>query len=484
MKTLKPLIGLLLFFFFSFFLVVNLVFVPVAYAAKTTPTSTTVTWKGNGTTGGFCSSFENDPDLNPASGKQGWLFILTSPYTSGPYNLTYSFSDGTNNINTPPVVQKIVGSVHIIVYTAIDAKLLSASVTNGTSNSILTVSHCEKAIRPLQVSKTANTTFTRTWTWGIDKSADQSDLGALQPNDVKTVNYIATVSAGSQDSDWVVNGTITVTNPAGNPNATIASVTDVLSSFGSVSGVNCGVIFPYILSAGSVLNCTYTQVLGGAVNQTNTATVVTTGLVPGGSSSAVPVAFDSPTTETDECVTVNDTNSKGPQGVVVCSADSPKTFNYSTTFSKDGASDVKLVCGSNTYNNTASFVTNDTSTAGSDSWTVTANVQCNTFWCSPGYWGSAAKFDIYSYINAHKVVTPPASIAGADLYSSITGIVPAALKAGSPSNPSLGDVLGSPSTYGGPANNSISDYFAYLLGWGGTQATGDNCPINTFGNPN
>ncbi len=46
-------------------------------------TGQTVTWTGNGTNNGYCSSFQSDPDLHPAAGQQGWLFILTSPNSPG-----------------------------------------------------------------------------------------------------------------------------------------------------------------------------------------------------------------------------------------------------------------------------------------------------------------------------------------------------------------------------------------------------------------
>ena len=54
----------------------------------------TVLWTGNGTTNGVCNSFEDDPDLNPAAGQQGWLFILTSPFDGNGSTLDATFSDG------------------------------------------------------------------------------------------------------------------------------------------------------------------------------------------------------------------------------------------------------------------------------------------------------------------------------------------------------------------------------------------------------
>jgi hypothetical protein len=47
-----------------------------------------------------------------------------------------------------------------------------------------------------QVSKTANTTFTRTYNWKIEKSVDQDTLNLFE-GDSQTVNY--TVSVGKGD---------------------------------------------------------------------------------------------------------------------------------------------------------------------------------------------------------------------------------------------------------------------------------------------
>lgn len=252
-----------------------------------------------------------------------------------------------------------------------------------TGNFVLSHWPC---VAPLSVEKTAETSFTRTWDWTIEKSADQTDL-TLSDGEQFPVNYSVTVNAESSDSDWNVSGVITVTNPSGNPDATIASVTDVLSDFGNVSNVDCGVSFPYVLPDGESLVCSYSQDLDGAIGQTNTAVVVTNGLVPGGSAQADVVFGSEPTNEVDECVTVSDTNPNGPQGIQVCAGDAPQTFNYTVTFGKDANADVELECGTNDYENTASFVTNDTETAGGVGWTVNATVECSQgCTLTQGYW--------------------------------------------------------------------------------------------------
>jgi hypothetical protein len=240
-------------------------------------------------------------------------------------------------------------------------------------------------VDPLQVSKTATTSFTRTWSWNITKSANTTTL-LLANGQLFPVNYSITVNATSTDSDWNVSGEITITNPSGNPTSTISSVNDVLSISGSVS-VNCGVSFPYNLSGGQTLTCTYSQNLSGPIDQTNTVTVNTSGLVPGGSASTSVVFSSTPTNEVDKCVTVNDTNPNGPNGWTVCSGDVPTTTTYTVNFGKNDLADVKLECGLNTYTNTSTLTTNDTETSTTSSWTINATVECtNGCTLTQGYW--------------------------------------------------------------------------------------------------
>jgi hypothetical protein len=82
----------------------------------------------------------------------------------------------------------------------------------------------------LGVSKTAQTAFKRTWSWTIDKSADQSEL-TLAVGQSFLVNYAVTVSASSADSDFAVSGGIAVNNPA--PIAATLTVSRMSSRAGS-----------------------------------------------------------------------------------------------------------------------------------------------------------------------------------------------------------------------------------------------------------
>jgi hypothetical protein len=109
-----------------------------ASAAPPAPKSP-IPWEGNGTTvTGACA--DNSEDLSLPAGDQNWLFILTSPSGSS-WDLTATFHD--SGTKTATGVQQGDGSVHFTVTTFVDDTLLSASATNGMTNSVLTVSHCE-----------------------------------------------------------------------------------------------------------------------------------------------------------------------------------------------------------------------------------------------------------------------------------------------------------------------------------------------------
>jgi hypothetical protein len=93
----------------------------------------------------------------------------------------------------------------------------------------------------------------------------------------------------------------------------------------------------------------------------------------------VTVDFSFSQNDIDECATVSDTNSAGPQGVVVCDT---TTFNYSVTVNVP-----QFDCVS--YTNTATFTTNDTGATGSDSVTVKVCGPAKTGALTIGFWKTA-----------------------------------------------------------------------------------------------
>lgn len=223
------------------------------------------------------------------------------------------------------------------------------------------------------VTKTAETSFTRTWSWTIDKVGDQTEL-TLSPGQVFTVNYDVTVDASSVDSNFAVSGKIFIYNPDPSNTATVTSVLD--DAGGVAATVSCPVS---TIDPLDTLECTYTAgpFATNVFGNTNTATVTTTGPVGGGSGTA-PIVFGDPTSEVDKCIDVTD-DQYGPLGTV-CAADAPYTFEYTLDISYE-------ICGDYTFINVATFVTNDTRATDNDDHSVDVTVPCE-FGCTltPGYW--------------------------------------------------------------------------------------------------
>jgi hypothetical protein len=232
----------------------------------------------------------------------------------------------------------------------------------------------------LAVTKDAYTSLTRTWTWDIEKVADKTDL-ILSEGQEFLVNYDVTVSAMSQDGDWAVHGdAINVYNPATIP-ATINGVSDVITD-GITADVDCGVDFPYELAAGGTLTCSYSADLPDADSRTNTATA-TLQNSPSGTTDftgTASVVFDEETVvnQVDECIDVTD-SLKGSLGTV-CADAAPFTFEYSMTVGPYEE------CGMYKVDNTATFTTDDTETAGFDTWTIDVVVPCAGCTLTQGYW--------------------------------------------------------------------------------------------------
>jgi hypothetical protein len=226
----------------------------------------------------------------------------------------------------------------------------------------------------LTVAKTANTSYTKTWTWDIDKTSTTSTLN-LAPGQIHPVYYEVTVSATSQNSDHTATGTITITNPAPIL-APIDGVTDILT--GNIAAtVDCGGATN--VPAEGELECTYEVDLANADALTNTAEVtMTNGTKYSGTAQ---VSFANATVnEVDESIDVVD-DKYGALGTVLSSA-APKTFKYVQNVGPYEST----VCGTTQkFDNTAELTTNDTNTTDSDTVTVDANIRC-TCSLTQGYW--------------------------------------------------------------------------------------------------
>jgi hypothetical protein len=151
------------------------------------------------------------------------------------------------------------------------------------------------------------------------------------------------------------------------------------------------------LAPGGTLTCTYSANLPDASSRTNTATATLQNYsydylvngTPTGTtdfSASCAVDFSQATiNHVDESINVSD-GYAGALGTV-CYPNVPKGFTYRRNIGPYN------VCGDYTVENPASFETNDTHTAGSDSWTINVHVPCPggctlTF----GYWKTHSKY--------------------------------------------------------------------------------------------
>lgn len=203
----------------------------------------------------------------------------------------------------------------------------------------------------LSVTKTATTSFTRTFPWTIEKTADPATWD-LFDGDSGTSDWTIDVTKGDGvDSAWAVSGTITIENSS-DEDAVLASVTDAISGGVGNVAVSCGVTFPHDLDAGDSLECTYTKALtsGASLTNTATATLDTSQIFTG----TAPITFGAPTTLVNDTVDVTDTNGMSWDDVA-----DDDSFTYSETFECDDDEGV--------HNNTATI----TQTGQNDSASVT-----------------------------------------------------------------------------------------------------------------
>jgi hypothetical protein len=242
----------------------------------------------------------------------------------------------------------------------------TTSDTKTTGSDSATVSDCQGA--DLTVSKDATPAFTRTYTWGISKSADPTKVFTAGGADGKSTYTVNVTHDNGTDSAWTVTGTITVTNPNDWESVTLTGVSDAIDNGGNCS-ITSGDVNGTIAAGDSATfgySCSYASAPNPAAF-TNTATATwdkTAASTPDGSADGTATgAFGDPTTIVDGSVDVTDSVA-GDLGTVSYTDPSPKTFTY------DGA--VSGPAGTCTPNkNTATFTTSDTQTTGSDSATVT-----------------------------------------------------------------------------------------------------------------
>ncbi len=286
----------------------------------------------------------------------------------------------------------------------------TAKIVETGKTASATVKDCQGA--NLGISKTAVPSFDRTFAWTISKAADPTQVKGFFGS-TATFNYTVQVmhDAGT-DGNWKVNGVITVSNPNDWQDVTVSELTDLIDNGGQCAvDTSAGLTIPASGSQDFPYECTYASApspadfLNTAVVKWDAAAYHT---LNGAASASASGAFGAPTNLVDECAAVNDSYA-GALGVVCVGGANPTTFTYSRSIAIP-----QFDCLS--YDNTATFTTNDTGANGSASQTVKVCGVSKTGALTIGYWQNKnGQGIIKSYC---------AGSAGTSLFTFLTGYNP------------------------------------------------------------
>ena len=221
---------------------------------------------------------------------------------------------------------------------------------------------------PLTVTKDADGAYTKTWSWGLDKSVDaarkeQSSTAGAFSYAVAVTHDAGTVSGVS------VSGTISVFNPnadaqGGALPVDITSVSDTLSDGTTCTVTGGGAQTLTATSTEFAYTCDLGDTLpSGTLDNVVTVTWPDQFLADGSALAAgkadfrfTGIAFDG--TTVDDCATVTDSYA-GALGSVCSTDPSPKTFSYDRSVTGTAGT-----C--TTYSNTATATTSTTGTEKTD----------------------------------------------------------------------------------------------------------------------
>jgi len=329
-----------------------------------------------------------DPPVAGTYALDGFGNTITIAISSGSCGQIFSWT-ASSDVVVDIVIAKGGPFANVYDYTTIsprpgtDGNLHSPVVSSGFYADLSHIDFCYHY--RLKVSKTATTSYTRTYGWCISKSCNGPSTITLSPGQQYAYPFSWTASVcSSTDGNWTVTGAIQVSNNT--PFAsTITGIADILDG-GVAATLNCGLNFPYVLASGAVLNCTYTASLLAGTDGTNTVTVTTSTPNVEGSSATAPYHFGNPTTLVDDCITVQD-NCTAP--VVLCVGNAPYTRQYTCNIGPYEG------CLTQSFTNTAGFTTDDTGTTGSDQCAVSVVLACDVnggCTLTPGYWKTHSEF--------------------------------------------------------------------------------------------
>jgi hypothetical protein len=173
----------------------------------------------------------------------------------------------------------------------------------------------------LGVSKTANTSYTRTYNWSISKQVDKTTVSTSGTS--ATFNYTVGVSqTGFTDSAIQATGTITVTNPNDFEDIPLTGVIDSVDNGGTCSFTGGDSPTSTVPAGGSVTldyTCTYSAPLPADGTNTATASWDASGAsTPDGSAQGTAdVKFGTPSSTVNKTITPTDAFNGG-SGVNLC----------------------------------------------------------------------------------------------------------------------------------------------------------------------
>lgn len=240
------------------------------------------------------------------------------------------------------------------------------------------------------VTKDAAPSFDRTYNWSIDKSVDKTLVQQIGGS--ATFNYTVSVTHDSgSDGNWQVKGKITITNPNPASDNAMVDVSDAVDNGGTCKVEGESTLTGVSVAGGGTkvldYGCDYASDPSPAAG-TNTATVSWanqslasgTYLAAGSATGTADFNFGTATPNAiDETIAVTD-DKVGALGTASVGVDpNPKTFTYSRTIALP-ANDCQ------SYDNTATFTTNDTGATGSDKQTVTVCGPAKTGALTIGFW--------------------------------------------------------------------------------------------------
>ena len=205
-------------------------------------------------------------------------------------------------------------------------KVEVSSVSDFASSQTKSDNFKVRPLDPLEISKTVDASFTRTWEWMVEKSADPTELHLFDGDSGEIEYSIEATKSGPTDSGFLVSGTITITNP-NNVDVSVTNVSDSVDGVAaSITTVACQGAFD--VPANDSVECDYEASIGldGSESE-NTATVTAEDSALSGE---VTVGFSYDITEVDDSVSVADTNSEfgGPINISTTTSFNPYTVQF------------------------------------------------------------------------------------------------------------------------------------------------------------